>query len=223
MMKLQQTVSTKWLIVIELLIAIGLVIAANIFDLLPYSETPYILILVLLSFALHKTGLSSLGFRKPKSWVKTIGIGLIAAVGLQLFSSYITEPFFAKLTGAEADTAQFNVLKGNTKFLLKYLVLAWTLAAFGEEIVFRGFIANKFAALFGSTNKALWAGVIMSSILFGLAHYYKGPAGMIDSTLSGLIFGSVYILSGRNLWVSIFAHGFTDTYGVLYFYLGYFQ
>lgn len=210
-------------IIIELLIATGLVIAANIYEILPYSETPYILILVLLSFALHKTGWSSLGFRKPKSWINIIGIGLIADIGLQILSTYVTEPLIAKLTGEKPVIAQFNVIKGNTKFLLTYLGLSWSLAALGEEIAYRGFIANKIADLLGPTNKELRAGILVSSILFGIGHFYQGTAGVIGSMISGLVYGSVYILSGRNLWVSIFAHGFTDTYGVLYFYFGFYQ
>lgn len=214
--------SGKAIIIIELIIATALVIAYNIYDALPFSETPFIFLLVLICFAVHKTSWSSLGFKKPKSWVKVISLGLITAIALQLLSSYVTEPLIARLTGETPDIAQFNVLKGNNEYLIKYMILVWLLAAFGEEIAYRGFIANKFSDLFGSTNKALWAGVIFSSILFGIGHYYQGIAGVIGSAFSGLVFGSVYILSGRNLWVSIFAHGLSDTYGVLYFYFGFY-
>ncbi len=53
------------------------------------------------------------------------------------------------------------------------------------------------------------------SILFGYGHYYKGPSGIVDSGVAGLILGSAYLLSGRNLWVPILAHGFIDTFGVI--------
>jgi len=42
--------------------------------------------------------------------------------------------------------------------------------------------------------------MIFVAILFGLGHYYKGPAGVLDSTYSGLVLGCVYLLAGRNLW-----------------------
>ena len=53
------------------------------------------------------------------------------------------------------------------------------------------------------------------SILFGYGHYYKGPSGVIDSGIAGLILGTVFMLAGRNLWVCILAHGFIDTFGVI--------
>ena len=36
---------------------------------------------------------------------------------------------------------------------------------------------------------------------------------MIDSGVAGLVFGA-YLLSGRNLWAAILAHGLVDTAGV---------
>jgi membrane protease YdiL (CAAX protease family) len=56
--------------------------------------------------------------------------------------------------------------------------------------------------------------------LFGFAHFYKGPAGVMDSTYSGLVLGGVYLLSGRNLWAAILAHGISDTIVVLVIFMG---
>ena len=49
----------------------------------------------------------------------------------------------------------------------------------------------------------------------GLGHLYKGPSGIVDSAYSGLILGGVYLLSGRNLWAAILAHGLSDTFAVV--------
>jgi membrane protease YdiL (CAAX protease family) len=38
---------------------------------------------------------------------------------------------------------------------------------------------------------------------------------MIDSGLAGAILGTACLVSGRNLWVAILAHGFIDTTGVV--------
>jgi membrane protease YdiL (CAAX protease family) len=56
---------------------------------------------------------------------------------------------------------------------------------------------------------------VLVSILFGYGHYYKGASGVIDSGVAGLILGTAYMLAGRNLWASIFAQGFIDTFGVI--------
>jgi hypothetical protein len=46
-------------------------------------------------------------------------------------------------------------------------------------------------------------------------HYYEGASGVIDSGVAGLILGTASMLAGRNLWASIFAHGFIDTFGII--------
>jgi membrane protease YdiL (CAAX protease family) len=43
---------------------------------------------------------------------------------------------------------------------------------------------------------------------------------MVDSGMAGLVLGASYVLSGRNLWVCILAHGFIDTFGVVGLFFG---
>lgn len=62
--------------------------------------------------------------------------------------------------------------------------------------------------------------MIVVAVLFGFGHYYKGPAGVVDSTWSGLVLGSAYLLSGRNLWMPILAHGISDTAAVVLVFTG---
>jgi len=73
----------------------------------------------------------------------------------------------------------------------------------------------------GRQSEAAWLGaLVISAVLFGFGHYYKGPAGILDSGVAGLILGGAYLLSGRVLWTAILAHGFIDTFGVMALYLG---
>jgi membrane protease YdiL (CAAX protease family) len=190
-----------------------------VWEIIPLSETPFILLLVVISLRLHRQGWESIGFKQPQSWGKTISVGLLVSLGLQL-TSLVTDPIIATITGSPADLTQFEEITGNSSLLLIYLGLIWTLAAFGEEIAYRGFIVTRISDLFGSTKTSGIVAVGLSSVLFAIGHYYKGPAGMIDSGIGGLIYGSLYLLSGRNLWLSIFVHGFADTLGLLYFYFG---
>lgn len=214
-----KSIAQKGFIFLELALAFLLVFGHNVWEIIPLSETPFIFILVVVSLWLRKEKWSSLGFTKPQSWSKTIFIGMAVGLALQLLS-FVTEPIINKLTGSPADLSQFDEITGNPTLFLIYLGLIWTLAAFGEEIAYRGFIVTRLSELLGSTRASLFIAVIISSVIFGIGHYYKGPAGMIDSGISGLTFGLLYIFSNRNLWLSIFAHGFTDTFGLLYFYFG---
>jgi len=98
--------------------------------------------------------------------------------------------------------------------------VTWTLAAFGEEIAYRGYLLTRAADVGHRSTAAYWIGTVVVSVLFGYGHYYKGPAGILDSGVAGLILGAAYMLSGRNLWASVLAHGFIDTYGVIALFFG---
>lgn len=62
--------------------------------------------------------------------------------------------------------------------------------------------------------------MLLVSVLFGYGHYCKGPSGIVDSGVAGLILGAAYLLSRRNLWVPVLAHGFIDTFGVILLFFG---
>jgi membrane protease YdiL (CAAX protease family) len=51
--------------------------------------------------------------------------------------------------------------------------------------------------------------VLVSAVLFGLAHLYQGPGGMANTAISGLILGIVYMRFGR-IWPLIIAHYLHD-------------
>ena len=106
-------------------------------------------------------------------------------------------------------------ITGNVNIALIAFLLVWTFAAFGQEIAYRGYLLTRAADVGTRSVAAYWIGVVLVSILFGYGHYYKGPAGIVDSGVAGLILGSSYMLAGRNLWASILAHGFIDTFGVI--------
>jgi membrane protease YdiL (CAAX protease family) len=113
-----------------------------------------------------------------------------------------------------------DAITGNVAVALRWLLIVWTFAAFGEEISYRGYLLTRAADVGARSKTAYWAGVVTVSVLFGIGHYYKGPAGMVDSGMAGLVLGTTYMLSGRNLWACILAHGFIDTFGVVALFFG---
>src|SRR5262249_39902863 len=108
-----------------------------------------------------------------------------------------------------------NEITGNVKLALLALLLVWTFAAFAEETAYRGYLLTRAADIGRRSPAAYWIGIVLVSILSGYGHYYKGPSGVIDCGVSGLIFGPAYMVAGRSLWASIFAHGFIDTFGII--------
>ena len=202
------------------MLAAGLVLGANVFDVVPVTETPWLILLGWLSLRLRGLRWRSVGLTRPASWRKTVLIALAAGVLLQVVSEYAVEPVIEALTGEAADLSSFRSLVGNLPAALGMLGLVWTLAAFGEELGYRGYMLERAATLGGGTQAAWILGVIAIAALFGLGHVYQGLSGIFGSAFAGLYFGALYLANGRNLWVPILAHGFSDTIAVGLIYSG---
>lgn len=120
---------------------------------------------------------------------------------------------------APVQSGQVGAVAGNLPMLLGMLAIAWSTAAFGEEVLFRGFLLGRLRALLGG---GLGVGVVaafVQALLFGLAHAYQGPTGILVTGLIGLVFGLLY-LRMRSLWPLVIAHGLIDTVGLLALYAG---
>jgi len=147
-------------------------------------------------------------------------VALAAATLRILLSEVLIDPLTQKFWPPAAAPSEAAAITGNLKIALLALVIVWSFAAFGEEIAYRGYLLTRAADLGNRTKIAYLVGVVFVSVLFGYGHYYKGPSGIIDSGVAGLILGSAYLITGRNLWTSILAHGFIDTFGVIVLYFG---
>jgi hypothetical protein len=203
----------------ELLLGAFIVIGHNVFRIIP-NEVPILLLLGLLSICLRDGGLAAMGFKRPASWRRIILIALAAAALRIVAGEFVIEPLARHFWPAAIAPAGMNEIRGNISVALWWLLLVWSFAAFGEEIAYRGYLLTRAADL-GRRSLAAWiAGVIIVSVLFGYGHYYKGPAGILDSGVAGFILGMAYLLSGRCLWTSILAHGFIDTFGVILAFAG---
>lgn len=130
------------------------------------------------------------------------------------------EPITARFWPPPASPAGADSIAGNWKAALMWLGIVWTFAALGEEVSYRGYLLTRAADMGRRSRTAYWVSMIAVSVLFGFGHYYKGPSGILDSGIAGLLLGTAYLLSGRNVWASILAHGFIDTFGVIAEFVG---
>lgn len=210
---------SRWLSAAELLIGAAIVIGHNVYRVMP-NEVPILFILALLSFQLRNGSWKEIGFKFPKSWRNTLLIALGAAALRILLGQFVVDPLTAHFWPPAVAPKGAENAAHDLKVAMEYLLLVWTFAAFGEEVSYRGYLLNRTADLGRYSRTSQWMAVVVSATLFGYGHYYKGPAGMVDSAMAGLILGAVYILSKRNLWVCILAHGFIDTFAVVSLYLG---
>ncbi len=203
----------------ELALGAAVVIGYNVFHVIP-NEVPILVVLGLLSARLRNGGFSALGFKRPASWMRVILIALGAAALRIVLSAIVIDPLTERIWPPAVAPAGVDAITGNTMEALRWLAIVWSFAAFGEEIAYRGYLLTRAADLGQRTDFAYWVGMIFVSVLFGIGHYYKGPAGIVDSGFAGLILGTAYLISGRNLWASILAHGLVDTFGVAALYFG---
>ena len=123
-------------------------------------------------------------------------------------------------SGELPDVSAFRSVVGDEQRLLFWLATSWTLAAFMEEMVYRGWLLTRLAELTGFSANGWVVAMLVTSALFGAIHLYQGVSGVVATGLSGLVFGWLYLATGRNLWPSILAHGFLDTTGFVMMYLG---
>ena len=93
-------------------------------------------------------------------------------------------------------------------------------ASIPEEIIYRGYLLGRLAELFGGDRRAWAISLILGSALFGLLHFYQGIGGIVITGFVGFLFGLVYLLVKRNLWVTIIAHGLIDTISFIALYFG---
>ena len=78
-----------------------------------------------------------------------------------------------------------RILPQSTIELLPFLALAIT-AGLCEEFLYRGFAMAVLARL----GSSAWVAVLLSSILFGLAHLYQGRGGFFTTLVIGTVFGA---------------------------------
>jgi CAAX protease family protein len=206
--------ASRLLSALEFLFSAFIVIGHNVFHIVP-NEVIVLSVLGLISIRLRDGRWSAMGFKLPGSWQHLLLIALAAAALRILVGQFLIEPVTGFFWPKPTAPALANEITGNVKIALLALLLVWTFAAFGEEIAYRGYLLTRAADIGGRSTMAYWVGIVFVSILFGYGHYYKGPAGIVDSSVAGLILGTAYMLAGRNLWASILAHGFIDTFGVI--------
>jgi membrane protease YdiL (CAAX protease family) len=198
----------------ELLFGAFIVIGHNVFHIVP-NEVVVLFVLGLASIWLRDGRWSSMGFKRPASWRRIFLIALVAAGVRILLGQFVIEPITGFFWAPPSAPELASEIAGNVKVALLVLLLVWTFAAFGEEIAYRGYLLTRAADIGRRSIMAYWLGIVVVSILFGYGHYYKGPSGIIDSGIAGLILGAAYMVAGRNLWACVLTHGFIDTFGVI--------
>ncbi len=88
--------------------------------------------------------------------------------------------------------SELNPITGTTVALLVVVLLTTPLQAAGEEYVFRGYLLQAVGAL----TRRGWAAIVVSAVLFAMAHGLQNPPLFFDRFMFGLIASWLVIRTG---------------------------
>ena len=155
-----------------------------------------------------------IGYVRPRSWVTTVAGGLIFGAAFKLVMKAMVMPLF----GAPPVNQGYHYLAGNAAvipFALYSLILG---AGFGEETFYRGYLFERLGKVLGPSVPAKMAIVLITSGLFSAAHYsMQGLPGVEQAAITGLVFGTIFAVTGSIVPVMI-AHAAFDLFAVALIY-----
>ena len=182
------------------ILAIVLILAGN------ELFVPASAILILVWVRSSRTPWQEIGYVRPRSWIGSIFVGIVFGVAFKLVMKAIVMP----LLSAPAVNPSYHFLAGNTAALPWMLYIIIIGAGFGEETLFRGWMFERFGKLLGEGKTAKIAIVLVTSNWFGLAHYpNQGLPGVQQAMIVGLVFGSIFAVSG-SIFMLMVAHAAFD-------------
>ena len=210
---------SRWLALVELLLVAGIYVGRQ-HHILKVSATPYLFLLGWVSMRVRGVTWKEIGFARYRNWGTTLLLGVMSGAALEAFDLFGKQPLLTRIMGKPPDLSGFLAVRGDWKYALVAVLLIWILAAYGEELVYRGYMMNRVAEVGGGTRGAWAVSLIAISAVFGVSHYAQGLTGIIEEGTDGLILGLMYLGCRRNLAVPIVAHGVCDTIDIALLFLG---
>lgn len=175
---------------------------------------------------LSRTRWREVGLRLPERWARTLALVLMASVTYLAVSWSMTTAVLPSLgisveRSKAVDAYYQSLIQGQPLQMALMLVLVvWSAAAVGEELLCRGFLFNRFERVFADMRFAIGLALVMQALAFGVFHYKAGLPTVVSSTVAGLVFGGLYLATNRNLVACILAHGLVNTAYMTAYYFG---
>jgi hypothetical protein len=181
--------------------------------------------LTVIGISLRRRGQTTgrLGLRRPGGW-RAITFALLASVPVLLvaLAAFVAGGalFSSGAAGQAADLGDYGWLRGNIAMLVVALPAVWLVSSFGEEVVYRGFLMDRTAEALGGGRLAWAASAVVSTIVFGLAHFAWGVTGIVQTAFMGLALSVSFLAFRRSLWPLVLAHVWLDTILLVQVYAG---
>lgn len=162
--------------------------------------------LVVVWTAVSRTPWRDIGYRWPKRWPVAVAGGILSGALLKLAMKAVVMP----LLGADPVNRAYHYLTHNPAAVPGMIFTMIVSAGWGEETFFRGYLFERLGRLLGSSPVARAAIVLLTAVLFGLAHYSgQGKDGAMQGVMVGLVFGAAFAVS-RSLVPLMIAHAAFD-------------
>ncbi|MFL6569564.1 MAG: CPBP family intramembrane glutamic endopeptidase [Chthoniobacterales bacterium] len=172
-------------------------------------------LLVILWMVLSRTPPRELGLVQPRSWARTVAVGIVFGVAFKLVMKAIVMPLLA----ADPINHAYHFLVGNRAALPGMLLLVVVSAGVGEEVTFRGYLFERLRKLFGRGRVSMIAIVLVTAAWFGIVHYAdQGWFAVEQAFIVGLVFGAIFAVTWR-LPMLMVAHAAFDitAIAIIYF------
>jgi membrane protease YdiL (CAAX protease family) len=221
--KLLPPIQALFDIVLALLLTVAAAIAAPLLGqvLVKHVGMP-LLGTLMLQGVVVLAGLWVLLARRGQSWrqigfrplrLRDAGLGLLALLLIFALNALVSVVAGLLAPGLlEADQQRVGALAGVLTGGLSPVAIgaAMLFTGFYEEVLARGFLLSRSRALLAG----VWGPVLLSSLLFGLGHFYQGPLGVLQTALVGVVFARLALHWGT-LWPVIFAHAALNTISLI--------
>lgn len=149
---------------------------------------------------------------------KTVIKSIVLATIIFAVFTFLIDPLLIKWLG-EYDLSSIDDIRGNLLGYIILMLIVWIFAAFGEEILFRGYYTKALAELLGN-NKTAWVfSAFIVSLYFGISHAYQGFIGVVSVFLWSFVISLIFSKNKNNLLLLVLIHGIYDTIGVTLIYL----
>jgi uncharacterized protein len=190
------------------IVALAAIVAANL------VATVLSAALVLLWARWSRTPWRELGYVRPRSWAKSVTLGVLFGVALKFVLKAVVMP----LLGGPAINPKYHYLAGNTAAMPSIVAAVIVSGGFAEETVYRGYLFERLGKLLGSGAAARTAIVVITTAFFAVVHHPdQGLAGVEQAAVTGLVFGTLFATM-RQIWTVMIIHAAFDLAAVAIIY-----
>lgn len=193
--------------------AIAFVLELSIAPLLPWGEEARgvgaVLVGAVVAIAVtfyRGRSLRDLGMKQPVRWW-TVPFWAFGILVVFIVAQAVVPVMVASVFDLPApDLSRYDYVRGDLQAAIALGLILPITAAIPEEIVYRGFLIERFDSLFDDRKWSATYAVLAQALVFGLVHFQWGVGGIFLTMIMGAVWGFGFLLCGRNLWIVIIAH-----------------